>query len=402
VAVTLISRRGYFTQQINNDGWQEEHPADWNPADFMELLPARVTVPVEGREVVVRAWQFDVLSPTGGVLPILYLDTSAEENDERDRGITDTLYGGDRRYRLKQEIVLGLGGCRMLEELGVHVKKYHMNEGHASLLTVDLLRRHKQDIERVWDESLVWNFDAVRDICMFTTHTPVEAGHDHFEYDLVQEVLGEPVPIDVLKQLGGSDELNMTLLALNLSSYVNGVAKKHGEVSQEMFRGYAIHSITNGIHSFTWTSEPFKELFDQYIPGWANEPELFVRVDNVPDEAIWSAHQASKKKLMNVVLERTGVVMDPDVLTIGFARRAATYKRADLLFRDMERLRKMGKGRLQIVYAGKAHPQDQLGKEMIQRVIRSMGELGDDIETAYLPGMTSPWPRSWCRVWTSG
>ena len=386
IAVTLIHRKGYFNQSLDDNGWQVEEDVDWSPADAMLLLSAKVDVQIEGRRVVVQAWQYDVVSPTGGTVPVIFLDTSSEENDPIDRSLTDKLYGGDHVHRLKQEVVLGIGGVRMLEALDVIVKKFHLNEGHASLLTLELLRQTKRDIEQVWDERLQWDDESVRERCVFTTHTPVAAGHDKFGYDVVEQVLGDTVDMNILRELAGEDGLNMTMLALNLSRYVNGVAKKHGEVSQSMFKGYAIHAITNGIHSYTWTAEPFKQLFDRYIPGWANEPELFVRVDNIPDGEIWDTHQKCKQVLVDYCAEHSKVTLDPEVLTIGFARRAATYKRADLIFTDLERLRKIGGGKLQIVFAGKAHPADTIGKELIQSVVRSLRELDGDIPGAYLPG----------------
>jgi starch phosphorylase len=318
-------------------------------------------------------------------VPVYFLDTDVEGNDPRDRGITDALYSGDARHRLKQEAVLGVGGVRMLEALGyAGLRKYHMNEGHASLLTLELLRRSRRSIEDVWDENLVYDRHRVRQRCVFTTHTPVEAGHDHFPWEMVREVLEELVPLRLLKELGGDDGLNMTKLALNLSDYVNGVAKKHGEVSKGMFPGYEIHAITNGVHSFTWTCEEFKALFNRYLPGWANEPELFVRVGVIPDEQLWGAHQEAKRRLLAIVAERTGRQLSPDVLTIGFARRATAYKRADLLFSDVERLRRIAAGRLQVVYAGKAHPRDEPGKRLIESIHRFARELGDEIRVVYL------------------
>jgi starch phosphorylase len=254
----------------------------------------------------------------------------------------------------------------MLRALGFNIKKYHMNEGHASLLTVELLSRHKRDIESVWDETEIWDTEAVKDLCVFTTHTPVEAGHDRFDYGLVKDVLEEIVPLDVLKKFGGKDRLNMTLLAMNLSNYINGVAKKHGEVSKGLFPGYQIQAITNGVHTFTWTCESFAKLFDKYIPSWANEPELFVRVGKIPEEEIWEAHMEAKKKL------------------IGFARRATAYKRANLLFSDIERLKRIGAGKIQVIFAGKAHPRDNDGKRNIEEIFRKAAELKDHIKVVYL------------------
>ncbi len=387
VAVTLISRKGYFSQEINAAGWQQEKPVAWNPAAHMKLLPEKTRVQIEGRDVYIQSWLYTVVSPTGGKVPILFLDTDLAENAPQDRGITDYLYGGDSVYRIKQEVVLGMGGVRMLHALDFHIKKYHMNEGHASFLALELLLRFKRDIESVWDERSVWDIVRVRDLCVFTTHTPVEAGHDKFPYPVVKQVLGEIIPLDVLKDLAGEDSLNMTLLALSLSKYVNGVAKKHGEVSQHMFPGYHIHAITNGVHTFTWTCEEMARLFDKYIPGWANEPELFVRSGNIPELELWEAHREAKKKLLNYIGHATGVVMDANVLTIGFARRATAYKRPHLLFHDIDRLMEISaKGRLQIVYAGKAHPHDDNGKRLIQGIYEYRDKLKGKIAIAFLPG----------------
>ncbi|MCP3177866.1 MAG: alpha-glucan family phosphorylase [Desulfuromonadales bacterium] len=384
VAVTLASRKGYFRQVIDEEGWQKELPVDWKPESFMELLPTKILVTVEERDVKVQAWLYRVKSPTGGEIPVLFLDTDIPGNVEQDRHITDHLYGGDLSYRLKQEIVLGIGGARILDALGFSIRKYHMNEGHASLLTLDLLSRARRPIENTWDERAAWDTQHVLEHCVFTTHTPVEAGHDKFPYDLVQKVMGEPVPLALLKELAGKSELNMTMLALNLSRYVNGVAKRHGEVSKSLFPGFEIHAITNGVHPFTWASPYFVTLFDKYIPSWAHEPELLVRVDNIPDEEIWDAHCGAKAYLFQYIQETTGIEMDPEVLTVGFARRFATYKRGDLIFSDIERLIRMGAGKLQLVFGGKAHPKDVPGKQLIQKIIGQIKSLYPKIKIAYL------------------
>jgi len=384
VAVSLLSRKGYFTQDIDSNGRQIEYPSAWEPSRFMELLPFTINVQIEDRDVSVRAWVYYVKSLTGGSVPVFLLDTDLPVNTAEDREITASLYGGDKVYRLKQEIVLGVGGVRMLHEIGFEIRKYHMNEGHASFLTLELLNRFKRPIEYVWDENNIWDKSRVKNLCVFTTHTPVEAGHDKFPYDLVTRVMGEIIPLPVLKELAGEDNLNMTLLALNLSRYINGVAKKHGQVSQSMFPGYMIHSITNGVHSFTWTCESFKKLYDEYLPGWANEPELFVRIGRVPDERLWNAHIEAKKILLDYIRDSAGVEMSTDILTIGFARRTTAYKRADLLFRDIERLARIGTGKIQLVYAGKAHPKDEPGKKVMQNIFGYMERLKDKIKIVYL------------------
>ena len=379
VAVSLLYNQGYFRQHLDADGWQTESPVDWNPAEKgFTLLPNRAQVAIEGRTVHLQAWRYDLQGESGHVVPLLFLDSNLEENHEWDRGLTYHLYGGDNEYRLKQEVILGIGGTRLLKDLGYPIEKFHMNEGHAALLVLELLRRTRRDIEDVWEEDAVWDVASVKQRAVFTTHTPVEAGHDRFDWPLVEKVLGDYFPMDAFKKFGDAHEmLNMTTLALNLSGYANGVAKKHGEISRHMFPGYDIHSITNGVHTRTWTHPRWQALYSKYIPGWTSEPELFVRVDNVPDKEIWATHQHCKRDLIEEVRDRTGISMDEDILTVGFARRATPYKRADLLFRDIGRLADIAGGKLQIVYAGKAHPRDGAGKENIHKIIEAARQLSD-------------------------
>jgi len=373
VAVTLISRKGYLKQEITREGKQIEHPAEWTPSKFMNELPTQVKVQIQGRKVRAKAWLYDHQSLTGGVVSILFLDTDVEGNTPEDREITSYLYGGDERYRLKQEIVLGIGGVKMLEASGFKVRKYHMNEGHSGLLTLELLRKN--------DMSL----DKVRDLCIFTTHTPVEAGHDKFPYDVVQETMERVIPLEILKRLGGQDRLNMTRLALNLSKYVNGVAKRHKDFSLKLFPGHHISAVTNGVHSFTWTCDSIRRLYDKYLPGWANEPELLVRVDGIPDQEIWQAHMEAKEKLIDFVHKKTDVSLDRDALTLGFARRATAYKRPNLLFSDLEKLREINsKGRMQTIFAGKAHSKDWSGKQLIEKVYGYVKKLRNVMKIVYL------------------
>ncbi|HSW61969.1 MAG TPA: alpha-glucan family phosphorylase [Dissulfurispiraceae bacterium] len=384
VAVTLMARKGYFRQELDSHGRQTEAPDDWNPAEFMTLLPQRVGVCFEGRPVLVAAWLHLVESATGGTVPVFFLDTDLFENEPQDRELTYSLYGGDSLYRLKQEVILGIGGTRMLEELGFEIKKYHMNEGHSSLLTLELLNRFKKDIEEVWDERLVWDVEKVRSLCVFTTHTPVAAGHDKFPYEMAEKTICGVIPLHVIKDFSGPEALNMTMLGINLSNYINGVAKKHGEVSQTMFPGYEIHAITNGVHSYTWVCESMRRLYDKYLPGWANEPEIFVRAGRIPDDELWEAHMEAKRTIIDYVNRETQSDMNYDTLTIGFARRATAYKRADLLFSDIERLARIGEGRLQIIYAGKAHPRDESGKQLIQRIFQMRERLKDRVKIVFL------------------
>jgi starch phosphorylase len=372
VAVTLISRKGYFRQELTQEGRQIEHPDPWSPSQFCKPLPEEVTVQIQDRDVRVKAWLYTVKGVRGEV-PVYFLDTDVKENSSEDREITSFLYGGDERYRIKQEIVLGIGGVRILEKLGVNVRKYHMNEGHSSFLALELLRKHEM------------NANKVRNLCVFTTHTPVEAGHDKFSYEHVREYLGEFIPFNVLKALGGQDRLNMTLLALNLSNYVNGVAKKHKITSREMFPSYEIQAITNGVHSYTWTCESFKRLYDKYLPGWAHEPEVLVKAEIIPDDEVWQAHVEAKKALIDYVNGALNIGMDYDTLTIGFARRATEYKRQALIFSNIERLKKVNsRGRIQIIFAGKAHPRDETGKKLIEQIFNYKEALKESIKIAYL------------------
>jgi len=374
VAVTLVSKKGFFRQELTQKGEQIEHTQDWYPSKYMRILPHEVSVHIQGREVKVKAWLYKLKSVTGGVVPVIFLDTDVEANIPEDREITFYLYGGDQKYRVKQEIVLGIGGVRMLDALGFKIRKYHINEGHASFLALELLHKYAMDVEKV------------RELCVFTTHTPVESGHDKFSYDLVREILDGTTDMNTLKRFGGADHLNMTLLALNLSNYVNGVAERHREVSKRMFSGYEIHSITNGIHSYMWTGESYRRLYDKYLPGWANEPELLARVaEGIPNEEIWQAHKEQKSRLIDYVNELTKAGLGYDVFTLGFARRATEYKRARLLFYDLERLKKINlKGKLQLIFAGKAHPRDVQGKKLIEDLFSYANQLKPDIKMVYL------------------
>ncbi|MCW1309675.1 MAG: alpha-glucan family phosphorylase, partial [Candidatus Nanoarchaeia archaeon] len=269
--------------------------------------------------------------------------------------------------------VLGIGGVRMLEALGFRIKKYHMNEGHCALLALELLYKNGTDV------------DKVRESCIFTTHTPVEAAHDKFSYELISELLGE-ADLSLLKKYGGQDKFNMTLFALNMSNYVNGVAQKHREVVGGMFPGYTVHAITNGVHSYTWTCDSFKRIFNKYLPGWANEPDFLVRVDVIPEEEIWHAHQEAKKNLIDYVNNVTNINMDYNTFTMGFARRATGYKRATFLFSDPERLKKINRRyKMQLIFAGKAHPKDDSGKRIIAEIFDHIKKLKDEIKIVYLP-----------------
>jgi starch phosphorylase len=380
VAFTLLHRKGYFQQRLDGRGEQSEEVQPWNPADFCVEEPGRVTVSVEGRIVAVRAWRYDLVGRYGHVVPIYLLDTDLDGNSGWDRGLTDHLYGGDSNYRLQQEVVLGMGGARMANALGHRVNVYHMNEGHAALLTLALLESELGG--GPLGGATEADMAQVRQKCVFTTHTPVPAGHDRFSTEQTIRILGGDRTAR-LEKLGCFRDgmLNMTLLALNFSRYANGVALQHAKVSRAMFPEFAIDSITNGVHAPTWVSEPFQQLLDAHFSSWRRDNLYLRNAIDLPEKEILAAHARNKEELLAEVAMRTGLVMNPKVLTLGFARRAATYKRATLLFTDPRRLAEIATaaGGLQIVFAGKAHPQDEPGKALIQEVVKDAAKYSNDV-----------------------
>ncbi len=392
VGISLVHHKGYFRQRLDAAGDQKTEEDEWNPADLTDDLPQRVQVTVEGRTVHVRAWRYVVHGRNGNQAPVYLLDTALPENSEWDRTLTDSLYLGDDHYRLCQEVVLGMGGVQMLRALGyTNIDNYHMNEGHSALLGVELLREEMERNGGKYSDELM---DAVRRKCIFTTHTPVPAGHDAFEAGLATRVLGEQT-MDLLQVSGccADHTLNMTYLALRCSHYINGVAMHHGEVSRGMYPRYPIRAITNGVHALTWVSAPFQMLFDRHIPDWRRDNNYLRYALGIPLEEIWRAHAGAKKTLLGEIRETTGVRLDEKALTIGFARRATAYKRADLFFHDLDRLRRIARdvGPLQVVMAGKAHPRDEGGKELIRRVFQAARELQGAIKVVYVEDYDMRW-----------
>lgn len=385
-AVTLAHRKGYFRQHLDADGVQTEEPQPWNIEEKLALEPPVVTITIEGREIALRAWRYDLIGATGHRVPIYFLDTDLEQNDPRDRELTDRLYGIGNDYRLKQEIVLGIGGVRILDALEYTATVYHMNEGHAALLTLALMEDHLNGapLSSATDADVA----AVRELCVFTTHTPVPAGHDRFDLNEAARILGGD-RLAFLERNGCIHEglLNMTYIALRFSRFVNAVAMQHGKVSRSMFPEYTISAITNGVHAATWASGPFRDLYDRHMPRWRHDNVALRYAIDIPEEGIAGAHGAAKKLLIDAVQQRTGVQFKPEVFTIGFARRAAAYKRADLLFTDPERLVRCAheRGGLQIIYSGKAHPADQPAKDIIHRVVELGKRLNSEkLQVVYL------------------
>lgn len=386
VGVSLLHRKGYFRQHLDALGNQSESPSIWYPEEFLEPQEPRISVAIEGRQVQVRAWRYFVGGVSGHSVPVYLLDTLLPENDPWDQTLTDYLYHGEERFRLCQEVVLGLGGVAILDALGhQRVQLYHMNEGHSALLTLALLEEQTKghDPHAVTEADI----ETVRRRCVFTTHTPVPAGHDQFPRDLVRQVLGEE-RIMTLEATGCCIDgtLNATYLALMFSHYINGVSQRHHEISHNMFPRYPINSITNGVHAVTWTVPSFQRLYDLHIPEWRRD-NLYLRYAiSIPLDEIQQAHAEAKRELLREVKSRAGLRLDPAVMTIGFARRAAEYKRADLLLSDLDRLRRIASqaGPLQVIYAGKSHPRDEAGKAIIRRIFEAAAALEDTVPVVYL------------------
>jgi glycogen phosphorylase len=408
VAVSLLYRKGYFTQRLAEDGTQTEEPVEWAVEKFLEEEPARTSVTLEDRKVELRSWRYAVKGVRGFEVPVYFLDADLDSNAAVDRNLTGTLYGGDSYYRLCQEVLLGIGGVRMLRALGYNeLTRYHMNEGHAALLALQLLREEAEKAGRTSIRGE--DIEKVRSKCVFTTHTPVPAGHDRFPMefltrafpnqkefldlkdtssaDLMKRVLqaGQNFP-DLQEAARGGASLNMTQLALGLSTYVNGVAKQHGETSRQMFPEVPIEAITNGVHASTWTSPAFQQLFDRYIPNWREDNYSLRGALGLPAEEVWSSHLIAKHELFEEVQKKTGLNFDPEVFTIGFARRATGYKRADLILADLNRLRQIAKnaGLFQIIYAGKAHPHDGGGKDIIRHIFQAKKALRKTVPVVFL------------------
>jgi starch phosphorylase len=410
--VGLLYQGGYFHQYLNADGWQQEtYPInDFNnlpiqPVEAGAGKPLRVHIDFPGRRLAVQIWKAQV-----GRVPLYLLDTNVEENTADDRQVTGALYGGDRELRMQQEIVLGIGGLRALHALGIRPTVCHMNEGHSAFLGPERTRMIMEELDFSYSEAR----QVAAAGCIFTTHTPVAAGFDRFEPGLVDKYfrkysrsLGLTVEQFLACGRQGtpdpSEPFNMAFLAARHSSYTNGVAKLHGlvtrKMAQTMWAGYPldevpIGSVTNGIHTRSWISMEMSALLNRYLgPQWGEKPAdtvLWQRIDRIPDQELWRVHEIRRERLVHYSRARlasqvrlrggtdteitvAGGVLSPDALTIGFARRFATYKRATLLLRDVDRLKRIltDPGRpVQILLAGKAHPHDTEGKELIRQIIR--------------------------------
>ena len=423
VAVGLLYRHGYFRQEIDKDGAQHAVSLNQN----FHHLPIRevqrdgagllISVRILDREVFAKVWQLPV-----GRIDLFLLDTDIPENNAEDRLITAELYGGDQEMRMRQEIVLGIGGVKALKALGIDPEVFHMNEGHSAFLALERIRRKVVEKKLEFYSAL----QIVASANIFTTHTPVPAGNDSFPREMMREYFGDfakelGIPFDELFSFGQtrvdrSDPFSMTILALRMSRHSNGVSKLHGEVSRSLWRdvwnGVPVHevpitSVTNGIHTKTWMAPEFSALYRKYLGEWEEhitEPDFWRGVIDIPDAQLWETHQQLKHRLVEFVRERVRIrrerigdspeairnvnrILDPEVLTIGFARRFATYKRGALLFSDKERLKRLLNDTtrpVQFIFAGKAHPRDEGGRALIQEVYRFSREAGFENRVVFL------------------
>ena len=394
VGVTLLYRNGYFAQKFGPDRLQQEPDAQWEPEALLRLMTPRIAVPVDGRTVMLRAYRYDVVGVRGNVVPIYFLDSDIPENDDAARDLTRRLYAGDPDHRIRQETILGVGAPRMLRAIGHNPRLYHMNEGHACLAALEVLSAHASRLaehaagpDRALERDVL---EAIRRQFVFTTHTPIPAGHDRFPVERVRAIFGDHPALHraELYSDDGGYTLNTSRLALNLSGFANAVAQRHGEVTRDMFPGYKIHAVTNGIHAASWTGPHQAALFDEHIPEWRRRNADLRLAQRIPAEALLKAHAKAKRDMLATVEERTGRALDPEVMTIVFARRMTDYKRPGMIFTRLERLRQIARdaGKLQIIFAGKAHPHDHRGKEIIQQIHGAAAELGDSIPAVFVPG----------------
>lgn len=403
--VSLVYSGNNFSQVINTDGSQAFKPQEWQKSDHLTKLPQRIELEIQKTRVVVECWRFDMVGQNGFVVPVYLLDTDIAENEQWARDITKNLYGGNGDTRLSQEIVLGIGGVKMLRELGYQkIKAYHMNEGHSALVPLALLEEHNYQNEEV------------KKLCAFTTHTPVPEGHDHFDYQTAQRLAGKYLPWHI-KDIATPQNLSMTHLALNMSAISFAVSKKHQQVSQNMFPEYKIDSITNGVHHPNWTNPVIQDLLNKFIPNWQLKPELLKDAPkNIPDDALSEAHQLCKKELISYVNKHlTSVstqyekenpqpedVFDYDTLTIALARRPVAYKRPLLLYSDLERFIRIGVGKIQIIQCGKSHPSDNVSQGFVREIIKISKKLRTILKIVYLENYSPRVARmlvSGCDVW---
>lgn len=377
VGVTLLYREGYSRQHLDSDGIQSETYPVLDPSEFLELTDITIQLPLDNQTMYARVWCANVVGQTGHKVPVYFLDTTHELNSQYHQEIGQRLYGGNDDTRIRQEYLLGVGGVQLFDHLQIELNGIHLNEGHCTFAMLELLSRG-------------WSREQLTEKSLFTTHTPVPAGHDRFEWSLVKEIMGDKLPDDaqeLVRNAGdseGGNRCSMSHLAVALSTSVNAVSILNAEVAQTMFSEKKIIPITNGVHHPTWTSSTMTKLFDEHLPEWKANPNQLKEAQKIPIEALKQARNENRKHLRDLVRNETGVEFEEHRLTIGFARRFATYKRANLVFHDLEKLREIGAGRIQFVFSGKAHPKDEGGKQLIRDIFASAKTVEEEIPVAFL------------------
>lgn len=377
IGVTLLYREGYSRQHLDSDGVQSETYPVLDPSEFLEETAITIEIPLDNQTIYARVWRANIVGQTGHKVPVYFLDTTHENNSQYHQEIGQRLYGGDDDTRIRQEYLLGVGGIQLFDHLQIELKGIHLNEGHCTFAMLELLSRG-------------WSREELAQNSLFTTHTPVPAGHDRFDWSLVREIMGEKLPEDaqeLVRNAGdseGGNRCSMSHLAVALSTSVNAVSILNAEVAETMFSEMKIRPITNGVHHPTWTSSTMTQLFDEYLPDWKANPTQLNEARNIPVEALRQARNENRKLLRKLVKEETGVEFEEHRLTIGFARRFATYKRANLVFHDLEKLREIGAGKIQFVFSGKAHPKDEGGKQLIRDIFASAKTVEEEIPVAFI------------------
>ena len=377
VGVTLLYHQGYARQHIDANGVQTESFPEFDPNEHVSKTKIVLKLHLDGQPLSAYVWKADIVGQSGHIVPVYFIDTRHPANSSEHQELSSRLYGGDDEVRIRQEYVLGVGGVQLFDYLDSELHGLHLNEGHCTFAMLELLNRG-------------WSREELAQRSLFTTHTPVPAGHDRFEWPLVREVVGELLPVDAKELViaaGDSENgrrCSMSHLAVALSTSVNAVSKLNADVAMTMFDEQIIQPITNGVHHITWTSPVMASLFDGYLPGWRVQPETISEAETLPTDALLEARDQARQHLREFVLSKTGVELSSERLTIGFARRFATYKRANLVFRDLERLRNIGAGKIQFVFSGKAHPRDKGGKQLIRDIYDSAEQIAEEIPVAFI------------------
>ena len=377
VGVTLLYHQGYAQQHIDEMGIQTETFPEHDPNKHLTKTEIVLRLTLDERTLFAYVWKAEIQGVHGNSVPVYFLDTRHPKNSPEHQALSSRLYGGDDAVRIRQEYVLGVGGVQLFDHLNVELSGLHLNEGHCTFAMLELLHRG-------------WSREELARRSLFTTHTPVPAGHDRFDWSLVKSVIGDLLPDDaksLVRNAGDSEKgarCSMSHLAVALSTSVNAVSKLNADVAMTMFDEQVIQPITNGVHHITWTSPVMASFFDKHLNGWRFQPESIGNAYHLPTEELLEARSESRKQLRDYVRSTTGVELSADRLTIGFARRFATYKRANLVFKNLERLQAIGGGKIQFVFSGKAHPRDQGGKQLIRDIFESANQIADTIPVAFI------------------